>query len=137
MGSAGKFVKNKGSEKNTKFAFCVIGIVFVVIGLLMLYSNIRTKQTCDKTPAVITRLGSGKHKSRAYVEYTYKDKVYNSALSYYNAFTMKEGKPITVYIDPARPDFPKVPTNGMIILFEGMGIMSIVFVMLGDAKNDI
>ena len=135
MGSAGRYIKNKGSKKNAKTVFYALGIIFIIMGSLMFYGNIRMKQTCDEMPAVITRIGSCKRKNRVYVEYTYRDKVYNSALNYYNAFTMKEGKPITVYIASASPEFPKVPTNAAIFLLEGMGFAAILFATLGDEKN--
>lgn len=60
-----------------------------------------------RADAVITKIEDGK----VYVEYIYNDISYESVLNFYNRFTMKPGKKLTVYIDPKNPGIPRVPKS--------------------------
>ena len=109
---------NTKSEK----VFLWAGLLFIAIGIFLLCLSICYMIACDKTEGI---LDVGRHGARnakrAHVTYEYDGVLYeDKGLSSYNAFTMKDGRTCTVYIDPETPDDPKVTSFGisaMLILF--------------------
>ena len=115
-------MSNKRRKKNNDpKIFVLIGFLMVLACCAGVYHDSVIMPKYDAVPAVITQVGKGRKKNVAYVEYTYNNEQYKKALNYYNAFTMKKGKEITVYIDPKHPDLPYVPAKGIYILLGAIG----------------
>ncbi len=72
----------------------------------------------------VLRRSNGRH---AHVTYEYDGKLYEDiALSYYDAFTMKTGKKLTVLINPAKPEKPHTTMFFMDVLLLLMGYLCIL-----------
>ena len=117
--------KKSPDKKASDKVLVIAGLFFICLGLTGHYYSYKMKVDYESVPAVITRIDKVKSKdTRAYVAYTYNDEPYESALDYYNSFTMKKGKKITVYIDPEYPDIPEVPMNGLSTFIALMGLVA-------------
>ncbi len=133
MGLAKKFIKEpKDGRKRSANAFIIAGLLFIALGAALFWNSEKIKSDCVETNAVISRIGMGKHKNRAYVDYEYNGTLYSSALNYFNKFTMKEEDAVTVYIDPLHPEIPKVPTYGSAIFVTAFGA---VFAVCGVVEK--
>ena len=123
-----RMLKNRRKNSNKKSSdkvLVIAGLFFICLGLIGHYYSYKMKVDYESVPAVITKVGKSRGKdTRAYVAYTYNDVPYESALDYYNAFTMKKGREITVYIDPEYPDIPEVPMNGLSTFIALMGLVA-------------
>ena len=110
--------------------FMGAGIVVVLIGLLLIGFSIFYMATYDKVEGVLDVRKMGRNnRTEAYVTYEYEDVLYEDVgLSSYNAFTMKDGKNCTIYINPEKPEWPKVTNYGfsIILVLFGVAIIKIV-----------
>lgn len=110
--------------------FMGAGIVVVLIGLVLVGFSIFYMATYDKVEGVLDVRKMGRNnRTEAYVTYEYKDVLYEDVgLSSYNAFTMKDGKNCTIYINPEKPEWPKVTNYGFGIILVLFGIATIQIV---------
>lgn len=129
-------MKNKDRAFNLVFyIFAVFGMIFVVIGILMLISNIRFTKDAVEVNAVIAQIESyrdsdGDINHRVFVNYSYGGKTYEGIrLGEYDS-NMYEGKEIKLLLNPVNPQ--KISTRfGMIFgssMFIGMGA---IFALVG------
>lgn len=114
--------------------FLIVGIVFVAVGIGVLYSGIRFRKNAVETRAVITdiqthRSGDDTHHS-VWVEYEYDGKVYKDVrLNEYNS-GMYTGKEITILVDPKNPQ--KASTEYGLIFAGGVFLlMGVIFSCVG------
>lgn len=113
--------------------FSVVGMIFVVTGIIWIVSSIRLKQDAVEITAVISEIESyrntdGERSCRVYVTYTYEGKIFeNVRLSEYSS-NMYEGKEITLFLNPEKPE--NVSTGSAVggIVFIAMGA---IFVLVG------
>ncbi len=103
------------NEKEKKKAFGLVGLIFILIGTVLIIQSVFCIATYDKCEGELyVTKKSGKQ--IAYITYEYDGRLYeNIALSYHNAFTMKNGKTCTVYISSDSPDKPKTTTFGLAV----------------------
>lgn len=106
--------------------FSWVGVICILIGLFLIGLSFFYIATYDKVDGIIDVRKSGpNNRIHARITYEYNDVLYEDiGLSSYNAFTMKDGKKCSVYINPEKPDWPKT-TNfvfGIIILLFGIVI---------------
>lgn len=99
-------------NKNNDKIWLIIGIILIGVGALFAAFSIITISKYDKAEALISiethQRSSGKKNKQAYLTYTYNGKIYSDVhINTYNGFTMKDGKNITIYIDPNKPENPK------------------------------
>lgn len=109
--------------------FTGAGIIVMLIGLILVGFSIFYMATYDKVEGVLDVRKIGRNnRTQAYVTYEYKDVLYEDVgLSSYNAFTMKDGKSCTIYINPEKSEWPKV-TNygfGIILVLFGVATMKV------------
>lgn len=117
--------ERRSDKKASGKVFVIVGLLFICLGMAGYYYSYKMKTDYDSVPAVITWVGkNGSDDTKAYVAYTYNDRPYESALDYYNSFTMKKGRKITVYIDPEYPDAPEVPVKGLSTFIALMGLVA-------------
>ncbi|MBQ9983005.1 MAG: hypothetical protein IJP29_00285 [Lachnospiraceae bacterium] len=107
--------------------FIGAGIIVVLIGLVLVGLSIFNMATYDKAEGVLDVRKTGRNnRTKAYVTYEYKDVLYEDVgLSSYNAFTMKDGKNCTIYINPEKPEWPKVTNYGFGIFLVLFGIATV------------
>ena len=139
MGMAGKFIQNNErdrSKNGVKGAF-IAAIFCFILSIGIFCGDMYIRKNYAETPAVIVRIhhgsgtGNGTH---AIVRYTYNGENYESALNTYNAFTMKEGKKLNVYINPKRPDLPSGTSRAMSVFAAAIGM--IFWIAALKIKND-
>lgn len=107
--------------------FIRAGIVVVLIGLILIGFSIFYMVAYDKAEGVLDVRKMGRNnRTQVYVTYEYKDVLYEDVgLSSYNAFTMKDGKNCTIYINPEKPEWPKVTSYGFGIFLVLFGVATI------------
>lgn len=90
--------------------FTRAGILFLLVGLVLIGFSIFYMAAYDKVEGELYVCKTGRNNRwQAYVTYEYKDVFYEDiGLSSYNGFTMKNGKNCTIYINPEKPEWPKV-----------------------------
>ena len=129
--------QNKGDIQMSKGKFFIfIGCILLLVALIFGGLDIYYAKTYDKTEAeisIVTYTRKGKTGKRAHVSYEYDGELYEDiALSSYNGFTMKDGKKITVYINPDKPEWPKTTDLTMIVVLIIFGGLCIA----GGLKSD-
>lgn len=107
MGLAKYAVKKTDNNKKDEKFFLIIGVLLVIAAIALtgydIYKLTHYERVESKVVNVLRR-SNGRH---AHVTYEYDGKLYEDiALSYYDAFTMKIGKKLTVLINPAKPEKP-------------------------------
>lgn len=119
-------MSNKDKKDSSK-AFVWIGTLFVVIGLVLIGFSIFYIAKYDRVEGIIDVQKTGaRNRKVAYITYEYNDELYEDiGLSSFNAFTMKDGKECTVYINPQKPDAPKSTNFVISIISILMGLLSI------------
>ena len=112
--------------------FMGAGIVVVLIGLVLVGFSIFYMATYDEAEGVLDVRKTGRNnRTQAYVTYEYKDVLYEDVgLSSYNAFTMKDGKSCTIYINPEKPEWSKVTSYGFGIFLVLFGIATVKIVKM-------
>lgn len=128
-------MKKKKSGVTLVFSiFLIFGIVFLAVGIGVLYSGIRFRKNAVETRAVITdiqtyRSGDDTHHS-VWVEYEYEGKVYKDIrLNEYNS-GMYTGKEITILVDPKNPQ--KASTKyGLLFVGGVFALMGGIFSCVG------
>lgn len=113
--------------------FSVVGMIFVVAGIIWMVSSNRFKQDAVEIRAVISEIDSyrdadGERHHRVYVTYAYGGETFESVrLSEYSS-SMYEGKEITLFLNPEKPQ--NVSTGSTVggIVFITMGA---IFVLVG------
>ncbi|MCR5148002.1 MAG: DUF3592 domain-containing protein [Eubacterium sp.] len=138
MGLAKYAVKktNKDKTKKNKI-FLIVGIVMMLLAAVWSAKDIYyviNFERVESTVKVVHKPKKGKH---AYVTYEYQGERYeDKVLSYYNAFTMKNGKELEVLINPEKPDQPYITTffwDAVIMFF---GITCVILGLKKDNTND-
>ncbi len=116
-------MEKQGQDK----IFIGTGIIFSLIGLVLIGFSIFYMTTYDKTEGVLDVRKTGRNnRTQAYVTYEYKDVLYEDVgLSSYNSFTMKDGKNCTIYINPEKPEWPKVTNFGLGIILALFGVATV------------
>lgn len=110
-------------KKNADVIFVRVGILFAVIGLILIGLSVFYMVSYDKVEGSLY-VSSNKRK-HADITYEYDGKWYEDiGLSSYN-FRMRNGKEYTVYINPDKPESPKCTNFSMGILCLLMGVWSI------------
>ena len=95
--------------------FTFIGVILIVLSIFYIVSY----DKCEGELYVTKKNG----KQIAYITYEYDGRLYeNIALSYHNAFTMKNGNTCTVYISSDNPDKPKTTIWGLGVFTVLIGI---------------
>lgn len=112
------------NNNNQDKIFTSAAIFFAAVGLFLIGLSIFYIVSYDKVEGEINivRYGTnnGKH---AHITYEYEGELYeDKGLSSYNGFTMKDGETYTVYVNPDKPESPKVTSFTMGILSLGLGI---------------
>ena len=108
-----------------KKAFGLVGLIFILIGVGLIIHSFFCTATYDKCEGelYVTKKNG---KQIAYITYEYDGRLYeNIALPYYNAFTMKDGKTCTVYINSDSPDKPKTTSFGLAVFVVLTGIFGL------------
>lgn len=125
---------NKGKNKNVVSYMCLI---FVLIGVIMIGVSVHHMVAYDKVEcqlAVRTSWDGEGNNRKAYVTYEYEGVIYKDvALGSFNAFTMKDGKPYTLFINPENPEWPTTTNYALGILFVVVG--GICFKVFWQPKN--
>lgn len=117
------------------YIFAVFGIIFMMIGIAVLISNIQFKKNAVEVTAVIAQIESYRDSDndinhRVFVNYSYDGTDYDGIrLGEYDS-SMYEGKEIKLLLDPVNPQ--KVSTRFGMIFAGSMCIgMGAVFVLVG------
>lgn len=117
------------------YIFAVIGIIFVIAGIVSLVKSVQFKKTAVNVDAVISdieayRDSDGDMNHRVFINYSYNGKQYEGiSLGEYSS-SMYEGKEIAILLDPKNP--VKVATNSGIIFMCAMFIgMGSIFALVG------
>lgn len=136
MGLYGK-MPNK-DKKDSSRAFIWGGILFVVVGLVLIGFSVFYITTYDRVEGIIDVQKRGAHNRKvAYITYEYEDEHYEDiGLSSFNAFTMKDGKECVVYINSEKPDEPKTTYFGISIFTILMGIFLIKAYYMPNCERD-
>ena len=124
--------------KVTSKMFFGVGLVFCLLGLLGGGIDVYRMVKFDKVEADVhvthgTHSGYKAHVGYDYGGTRYEDKILNS----YNAFTMKDGKTISVYIDPDKPNDPHVTSFALEVAFAGFGGLAIWGGTVRGKKKDV
>ena len=98
------------------FIFCLFASLFAISS----FSYFRTAQPVEAVIADIAVTGDGDHS--AIVTYTFQGTAYETTLSYYSS-SMRTGDPITVYIQPDRPEEARVKSHLLPIIFGSVGLV--------------
>lgn len=117
--------RKSGNGIKNRIAISCFCLVFMLIGFIIIGVSIHHMVAFDKveTQLVVRTNWDGEGNNRkAYVTYEYDGVIYKDvALGSFNAFTMKDGKGYTVYINPEEPEWPKTTNYTLGILFVVMG----------------
>lgn len=109
----------------------IVGCLMMLGAFLFSGLDIYRLFTFEKVDAAVEVYRSPKGK-KARVTYEYGGEIYEDyVLSSYNAFTMKNGKKMTVLIDPAKPENPHVTNFAMETLF----LLGGVLILYGELKQ--
>ncbi len=129
--------------------FALVGIIFVIVGVVLLISGMQFRKTAVEVTAVITKIDSyrdfdGEMNYDVYVDYSYDGNTYSKVrLNEYNS-SMYEGKEISLFIDPDVPTrkttnfgsiFGVVICIGIGSIFSLVGICSILVMRRKTVKN--
>ena len=130
-------MSNKGKKDSSK-AFIWIGALFVVVGLVLIGFSIFYIAKYDRVEGIIDVQKRGAHnRKEAYITYEYNGELYEDiGLSSFNAFTMKDGKECTVYINPKKPDEPKSTNFIISIISILIGLLSIKAYFMPTCEKD-
>lgn len=121
---------------NNKLIFVIAGLVFFLIGCAFGIKDINTKTKYEKVESVLTIYYARDNDKKAKVSYEYNGKQYtDKVLSSFNAFTMKDGKKYTIYINPENPEKPHTTSFALDIIFAGMGAFA-AYVGLTKKEDD-
>lgn len=115
-----------GTDGMKKNVFLIAGIVFVLFGLFLTGLSAYDLSTKEKVTAKVSVKHGHKNSRYAAVSYDYNGVAYtDKGLSSFNAFTMKDGKDMTILIDPEKPDEPTTTNWGLgvvFVLFGGVAV---------------
>ena len=96
--------------KKTKLIWLLISTLLSVVGIVVIGISVYKTIAFEKTECVVEIISEGKsedHTIITYADYEYNGIEYDDVrLRNFNAFTMKDGEKVTVYIDPDDPDTP-------------------------------
>nr|MBQ8253712.1 hypothetical protein [Lachnospiraceae bacterium] len=136
MGLYGK--RSNKEKKDSSKAFIWGGMLFVVVGLLLIGFSVFYITTYDRVDGVVdVRKTGGRNRKVAYVTYEYNGELYeDKGLSYFNAFTMKDGKECAVYIKAEESEEPKTTYFAISILSILMGILLIKAYYMQKCERD-
>ena len=133
MGLA-KYAVKKADKKKV---FLIIGILFVILSAGFFGKDIYRVTHFERVETTLKVTHKSKRGYKAYAAYEYQGKHYeDKVLSYYNAFTMKDGKNLEVLIDPAKPDQPQTTTFFWDVCFMLTGIIFVIFGLKKDSDDD-
>lgn len=119
-----------------KHVFLIAGIVFVLFGLFLAGMSAYDYSTKEKITATVSIKHGPRNNRYAAVSYEYNGVSYtDKGLSSFNAFTMKDGKDMTVLINPLQPDQPTTTNWGLGICFMAFGGLA-VWVGIKKAQRD-
>lgn len=105
-----------------KSVFLIAGVLFIVLGLGMCGISAYDQSTKESVTATVAIREGRKNSKYAHVTYEYNGVLYqDKGIGSYNAFTMKGGKEMTVYIDPLKPDQPQTTNWGIGVIFALFG----------------
>ena len=89
------------------------GVLLILTGVLLAALSVFYIASYDSVQGELYVTKRNK-KQTAYITYEYDGRIYEDvALSYHNAFTMKNGKQCTVYISSDKPDEPETTMFGL------------------------
>ena len=123
MGLAGNFDKkvNKGN------IFLITGVILLLVSVALLGKDIYYLTHFEHVETTLNVIHYPDRGYKAYASYEYQGQRYEEkALSFYNAFVMKDDKTFTVLIDPAKPDSPKSTTFSIDACLMFFGIISVL-----------
>ena len=116
-----------------RLLFAGVGLLFAVIGIIVLVLTIQNNNKAVEVDAVISRVETTRTRSHsgskskstktAYVNYVYEGERYTDVPMGYYDFTMEEGKHIKALIDPDNPG---------VCYGTGSLILPIVFICFGS-----
>lgn len=139
------FRKNNENEKNPKVFMILFSLIFLIIGGIMLYKGISTKDKGVTVTATISRIDvettyrSGERETDhdVYIDYTYNgEKFTNISYPLYTS-GMHQGKLIDVKLNPANPTEFYTSTSDILIgaFFAGFAIIFIIITLKANPST--
>ena len=114
-----------------KKGFMLIGCLLILGSLALCGLDVYRLINFEKVNATVEVYRRTKGK-KARVTYEYGGEIFeNKVLASYNGFVMKNGKKLTVMIDPAKPDDPHTTSFAL----ETMCLLCGVAILIGEKKT--
>jgi len=116
-------------EKVIMTVFILIGLIFIISGVLIFKASENFKKNGIETTAVITDIVRYNDESSVYIKYIVNDKEYNQKLNYYTS-NMHIGQTLKIYYDSDNPNRIQ-STGGTVVLVAVFGGIGGVFFLIG------